>query len=113
MVCSLVGNQSIREINDPFPGVDERCRELALVSVFRMAGEAEISGRVEAFCSTYQLSPRERQIVDLICRGHHPKAVADLVGCGYESVRTHLRRMYKKAGCSGVRELVLRIFSEG
>ena len=72
--------------------------------------EAQIGGRVHAFGSAYRLSPREHQILDLICRGHHPKAVANLVGCGYASVRTHLRRIYKKVGCSGVRELMIRFF---
>jgi DNA-binding CsgD family transcriptional regulator len=70
----------------------------------------EVGGRVHTFGSTYHLSPREHQILDLICRGHHPKAVASLVGCGYASVRTHLRRIYKKVGCSGVRELMVRLF---
>ena len=77
-----------------------------------MSVEPEISGRVQTFGSAHQLSPRERQVLDLICRGHHPKAVGDLIGCGYASVRTHLRRMYKKASCSGVRELMIRVFSD-
>jgi len=57
-------------------------------------------------------SARERQILDLVCRSHHPKAVADLIGCSYATVRTHLRRMYGKIGCSGLRELMIRFFSE-
>jgi DNA-binding CsgD family transcriptional regulator len=73
-------------------------------------GGVQMGGRVHTFGSTYRLSPREHQILDLICRGHHPKAIADLVGCGYASVRTHLRRIYKKVGCSGVRELMVRFF---
>ena len=77
-----------------------------------MSEGPEISGRVQTFGSTYQLSPRERQVLDLICRGHHPKAVGDLIGCAYASVRTHQRRMYKKSGCSGVRELVIRVLSD-
>ncbi|MEY2931865.1 MAG: hypothetical protein RL033_2614 [Pseudomonadota bacterium] len=72
----------------------------------------EMGGRVNTFGSAYRLSPREHQVLDLICRGHHPKAVAELVGCGYASVRTHLRRIYRKVGCSGVRELMVRFFSD-
>ncbi len=67
---------------------------------------------MQAFGTAYRLSPRERQILELVCCGQHPKAVGNLVGCGYASVRTHLRRTYKKVGCSGVRELMIRFFSE-
>ena len=76
------------------------------------SGKQDIGSRVHRFCSTYDLSPRERQILDLVCRSHHPKAVADLIGCSYATVRTHLRRMYGKIGCSGLRELMIRFFSE-
>jgi DNA-binding CsgD family transcriptional regulator len=72
----------------------------------------EVSSRVGAFCSAYNMSPREHQILDLICRGEHPKVVGPLIGCSYASVRTHLRRIYRKVGCSGVRELMLRLLSE-
>ncbi|MET0791292.1 MAG: helix-turn-helix transcriptional regulator [Polyangiaceae bacterium] len=75
-------------------------------------GEQEIIVRVRMFCTTYRLSPREQQVLNLICRGHHPKDVAEQIGAGYASVRTHLRRTYKKVGCSGLRELVIRFFSE-
>jgi DNA-binding CsgD family transcriptional regulator len=93
--------------------VEEQCQ----TPMQQRAAAAEQKGpamnqRVNTFGSIYRLSPREHQILDLICRGHHPKAIANLVGCGYASVRTHLRRIYKKVGCSGVRELMVRFFMD-
>lgn len=73
----------------------------------------ELGARTQVFATAYQLSPREREVLDLVCQGHHPKEVGGMIGAGYASVRTHLRRIYKKVGCSGVRELVIRLYGEG
>jgi DNA-binding CsgD family transcriptional regulator len=67
---------------------------------------------VYRFGISHGLSQRERQILLLLARGAHPKSIGDAIGCGYASVRTHLRRMYAKLGCSGARELMIRFFSE-
>jgi DNA-binding CsgD family transcriptional regulator len=72
----------------------------------------DVAWRVARFSALYGLSPRECQVLELIGEGRRPKDVASLIGCGYASVRTHLRRMYKKVGCAGMRELVIRFFSE-
>lgn len=79
-------------------------------------GEADgveaLSVRVERFATAYALSPKERQVLLHVAEGSHPKAIGDAVGCAYSSVRTLLRRIYKKTRCSGVRELTVRFFSE-
>lgn len=69
-----------------------------------------IDRRVAELTEPYGLSPRETQVLGLIARGVHPKEVADRLGCGYTSVRTHLRRLSKKLGCAGTREVVVRFF---
>lgn len=56
----------------------------------------------------YRLSNREREILRHMVRGVHLKEAASQIGCAYSSVRTHVRRMAKKLGCSGTRELVLK-----
>jgi len=76
------------------------------------ADGASLAARVHAFGMRHALSQRESEILLLVARGVHPKSVAESVGCGYSSVRTHLRRTYKKLGCSGARELMIRFFSE-
>lgn len=68
--------------------------------------------RVEFFGKTHKLSRREREILWWLVRGTHPKAIGEAIGCGYESVRTHLRRMCKKLNCSGTRELLVRFLGE-
>jgi len=68
--------------------------------------------RVEAFRRRHGLSGREREILWWVVRGTHPKAIGEAIGCGYESVRTHLRRMCKKLNCSGTRELLVRFLGD-
>lgn len=69
---------------------------------------AQLEPRATALASEYRLSPREREILLLIVQGVHLKEVGDRVGCGYSSVRTHVRRMAKKLDCSGSKELIVK-----
>jgi DNA-binding CsgD family transcriptional regulator len=79
----------------------------------RRADEAgdRLEGSVHAFAGEHHLSEREREILLLLLRGVHPKAMGSELGCRYASVRTHLGRMCRKLGCSGSLELVLKFFS--
>lgn len=72
----------------------------------------DLVNRVRRFRDDHGLSCREEDVLLLVVSGVHPKGVAEALGCGYESLRTHLRRTYRKIGCSGARELVVRFFSE-
>lgn len=67
--------------------------------------------RLSDFAAQHHLSPREAEVLLLLLRGVHPKAIGAELGCRYASVRTHLCRMYRKLHCSGARELVLRFFA--
>ena len=69
-----------------------------------------IESRLGTFADRHALSPREIEVLSLLVRGVHPKAMGSEIGCRYASVRTYLGRMYRKLGCSGACELVLRFF---
>lgn len=66
--------------------------------------------RVRRFAGEHRLSAREQEILLLLLRGVHPKAMGGVLGCRYASVRTHVGRMCRKLGCSGSLELVLKFF---
>jgi DNA-binding CsgD family transcriptional regulator len=78
---------------------------------FPSAEVAGIDERIVSFSAEYRLSPREREVLTLLLRGVHPKAMSTALGCQYASVRTHLGRICRKVRCSGARELVLRFFA--
>jgi DNA-binding CsgD family transcriptional regulator len=75
------------------------------------AKEGVVARHVGVFGRRHRLSVREVQIFLRLVLGS-PKAIGASLGCEYETVRTHLRRMQKKLGCAGTRELLVRFISE-
>jgi DNA-binding CsgD family transcriptional regulator len=53
------------------------------------------------------LTPREREVVALICRDYSNRQIAEQLFVTVETVRTHVRRSLKKFGVRNRRELVL------
>lgn len=54
------------------------------------------------------LSPREREILDLLVRGLILKEVADQLGIGLETVRTHVTHIYQKLHVRSRAEAVVK-----
>jgi DNA-binding CsgD family transcriptional regulator len=69
----------------------------------------QLTSHAARFADVYRLSNREQDILLLILKGVHLKEIGSHLGCEYSSVRTHLRRMAKKIGCSGTREIILEV----
>ena len=42
------------------------------------------------------LSPREREILDLLAKGYADKEIADALSIGFQTVHTHVRNIYRK-----------------
>lgn len=66
--------------------------------------------RLKAVSGKYQLSGREKAVLAELVRGVHSKEVACRIGCEYSTVRTHVRRIARKLGCSGLREVLLTFY---
>jgi DNA-binding NarL/FixJ family response regulator len=45
-----------------------------------------------------QPTPRERQVLELICQGQSTKQIADLLGVSYKTARCHRMNLMEKAG---------------
>ena len=58
-----------------------------------------------------RLSPREREVLELLARGIDPKQLGDVLDCNYSTCRTHIRRLCAKLGCSGTREAIVRFYA--
>jgi DNA-binding CsgD family transcriptional regulator len=78
-------------------------RELSkrLLVAFRNDGPAQDSP-----CG---LTPREREILDHLSRGARPKMVARALDLSYETVRTHVKNIYKKLGVSSISQAVSKV----
>ena len=59
------------------------------------------------------LSPRERQILELLATGMVPKEAAAELGISYETVRDYLKQIYQKLHVRSRTEAVLRFLEAG
>lgn len=55
---------------------------------------------------TASLTPRERQVFDLIVQGHPNKVVADRLGLSPKTVEDHRASLLAKTGASGLAQLI-------
>lgn len=53
-------------------------------------------------------SPRELQILDLVVAGHQNKVIAQLLGIGHETVKTHVSALMRKWGVTSRTELAIQ-----
>ncbi|MEU6730856.1 helix-turn-helix transcriptional regulator [Nonomuraea wenchangensis] len=79
------------------------------------AGEGEVAVVIQSpagalvlpsFCDWYGLTPRERQVLELLCRGAAPKQVARVLGLSAHTVHDHLKALFRKTGAGGRDELM-------
>jgi DNA-binding NarL/FixJ family response regulator len=60
----------------------------------------------------YALSTREKEILALMIGGHNLPAIAEKLFISYETVRTHVKRIYKKLHVASVSEAVVKAIRE-
>ena len=67
--------------------------------------ESESDARMQMFSSSHGLSPREREVLQLLGRGLTTAAMADELGISPHTIRDHLKNLYRKTGTKGRNEL--------
>ena len=60
----------------------------------------------------YQLTPKEKEILQQLIKGKSYKMIADAVGSSYETVRTHMKNIYAKLHVNSNTEAVLKVLQE-
>jgi DNA-binding NarL/FixJ family response regulator len=61
----------------------------------------------------YQLSEREKELLHLMVEGHDFKSIAALSFISYETVRTHVKHIYKKLHVAGRSEAIMKAIQQG
>ena len=85
-------------------------RELgALVLVVDPAARPRVEPELVTRC--LGLTPRESRVVVAVAGGQSVGGIADELGCAESTVRTHVKRVYRKLGISKQTELVRRVLS--
>lgn len=65
---------------------------------------------VDAFCNAHFMTPREKTIISLVCRGLKNKCIATSIGLSEPTVRFHLRNIHRKSSTCDKVDLVLQIW---
>lgn len=60
----------------------------------------------------YQLTPKEKEILQQLVKGKSFKMIADVLGSTYETVRTHMKNIYAKLHVNSNTEAVLKVIQE-
>ncbi|HRH49123.1 MAG TPA: response regulator transcription factor [Panacibacter sp.] len=61
----------------------------------------------------FQLSDREKELLRLMVEGHNYKAIAEKAFISYETVRTHVKHIYKKLHVASRSEAVMKAIQQG
>jgi DNA-binding NarL/FixJ family response regulator len=60
----------------------------------------------------YHLSPREKEVLACIVEGLSYKMIADRLGIGYETVRSHVKKIYEKMHVASLTEAVAKAINQ-
>lgn len=74
--------------------------------------EAIIARRCEALSDAWALTPREREVMALLTRGHSYPYIAKELVVSENTVRTHVRNVYRKAKIGSREELIALIHQD-
>ena len=61
----------------------------------------------------YQLTAREKELLSLMIEGQDYKAIAERTFISYDTVRTHVRHIYKKLHVTCRNEAVMKAIQQG
>jgi DNA-binding CsgD family transcriptional regulator len=72
---------------------------------------SEPARQLAAWAAAMQLTPREREVTELVIRGLRNKEVAAVLDCSELTVRNHLRSVFRKVDVTTRSELVFTAMS--
>jgi len=87
---------AIRDVRDGGAPMSGRIARM-VVSSFKIPGDASA-----------QLTEREKEVLDQLCKGKSYKMVADALNITHDTVRHHIKNIYKKLEVHSVSEAILK-----
>lgn len=66
------------------------------------------SGNKQGIDQEFDLSPREREILDLLVKGFSYKMSADKLGISLDTIRSHIKKIYKKLEVNSATEAIYK-----
>lgn len=68
---------------------------------------------VQPQATDFDLSTREKEILSLMMEGHNYRSIADKAFISYETVRTHIKHIYKKLHVASRSEAIMKARQQG
>ena len=65
-----------------------------------------LDSRCEKVAECYQLTPRERDILPLLCKGHTIKAISERLIVSENTIKSHIKNIYLKLDIHSRQELI-------
>lgn len=72
---------------------------------------SEVAAHAEAAARAWQLTPRQKAVVQHLAHGHSNRKIAALLECSEKTVELHLANLLRKARCSSRAELIARTWA--
>jgi FixJ family two-component response regulator len=88
-------------------GIIERALELDAQNAGQSAAVSEVAARLA------KLSPREREVLDLVVAGKMNKTIADVMNISIKTVEAHRAKVMEKMGARSLAELVQAVIKAG
>jgi len=64
----------------------------------------------DSFCDEYSISPREKEVIIFLLEGQNTGAITELLSISYNTLKTHLRNIYRKTDTGSQTDLILFIW---
>jgi DNA-binding CsgD family transcriptional regulator len=96
----------------PLPDMSAAMRgEASGVITLLMLGKREVCAQlsVRGYARSQNLTPAETRVLELLCRGLKPTAIAEAVGVAVSTVRTQIGSIRAKTGAASIRDLVRQV----
>jgi DNA-binding NarL/FixJ family response regulator len=78
----------------------------------RASADARLAHRARSLADRVGLTPREREILELVARGAPRRILARRLGVSENTLKTHVKRLLAKAGDDSLEELARRLHAE-
>jgi len=95
-----------------FAAVPQDYNDSLMASLVRTASTVRSRSAIDQFCVRFQLSPRERGVIELFCEGRANKEIADKLDLSERTVDEYWKRIFAKTQRRSQREIVALLLGE-
>jgi DNA-binding CsgD family transcriptional regulator len=108
-----LGRQLVRAASKGAPAFLEQADDAVMLDLEADGIRCVVTAHAREAPTRTTLSPREREIVRMVCKGYPTKTIAAVLDISAWTVSTHLRRIFTKLGVRTRAAMVARAIRDG